>query len=137
MLVEQLGRNIVGNLMVWILILGMLNSQRGANGSKVPKMQRKLPKTCPVDTIPHWQYDLPTFPFKCEQDKKEYCPISPQHTMCQYCCTDIGEWQGRQDGAKDELKAQTKLKVTQALEEIKVDLNNMFQQTYASQSCQG
>jgi len=34
---------------------------------------------------------------------------------------DIGEWQGRQDGAKDELKKQTKLKVTQALEEIKVD----------------
>ena len=52
-------------------------------------------------------------------------------------CTDIGEWQGRQDGAKNELKKQTKLKVTQALEEIKVDPNNMFQQTYKSQSCQG
>ena len=32
------------------------------------------------------------------------------------------------------MKKQTKLKVTQALEEIKVDLNNMFQQTYRSQS---
>ena len=41
-------------------------------------------------------------------------------------CTDIEEWQGRQDRAKDELKKQTKLKVTQALEEIKVGLNNMF-----------
>ena len=57
--------------------------------------------------------------------------------MTTLSCTDIGEWQGRQDGAKNELKKQTKLKVTQALEEIKVDPNNMFQQTYKSQSCQG
>ena len=31
------------------------------------------------------------------------------------------EWQARQDGARYELKRLTKLKVTQALEEIKVD----------------
>ena len=34
---------------------------------------------------------------------------------------DTAEWQGRQDRAQIELKRLTKLKVTEALEEIKVD----------------
>ena len=38
-----------------------------------------------------------------------------------FCFPDTAEWQGRQDRAQIELKRLTKLKVTEALEEIKVD----------------
>ena len=42
-------------------------------------------------------------------------------TIGQISLPDTPEWQARQDAARYELKRLTKLKVTQALEEIKVD----------------
>ena len=42
-------------------------------------------------------------------------------TIGQISLPDTPEWQTRQDAARYELKRLTKLKVTQALEEIKVD----------------